>query len=450
MGFDPKSFKKKTASVLGLGRSGQAAARLLLGKGFKVFGSDKRPRAELKTALGKLAAKISWEGGGHTERVLKSSFIVKSPGLPPTLAVLSKAKVPVFSEMEVGLAYSKSREIVAITGTNGKTTTTELTAAVFKAAKKHVILCGNIGLPFSDEAPKAKTSSVIVAEASSYQLEDSVDFHPRAAALLNVTADHIDHHGTMEKYLEAKAKAFRNMGPGDFAVFNANDPLCMKVARETRAEKLFFGEKDAGRVHAWHEDPFIIVQLRGKKPIKLSPPKLPGRHNLENAMAAALLALCRGVKPAAVQRAFKAFKGVEHRLEPCGTLAGLACINDSKATNVDSTLVALRSFPESKTLLLILGGLHKGMPYTPLKGEIERKVKAVLTIGSAARKIEEDLAGLVPVFPCGDLATAVDTAFKIGFKGETLLLSPACASFDQFKDYEDRGRRFKELLKGRK
>ena len=180
----------------------------------------------------------------------------------------------------------------------------------------------------------------------------------------------------------------------------------------------------------------------------LAPPKLPGRHNLENAMAAGLLAFSRGLQPASVQNAFKAFKGVEHRIEPCGTTRGVACFNDSKATNVDSTLVALKAFePRGRRLLLILGGLHKGASYAPLKPWLEKTVKGVFTIGSAARRIEGDLSGAAHVFPCGDLATAVTTALQIAEKGDVLLLSPACASFDQFADFGDRGRRFKALVK---
>jgi UDP-N-acetylmuramoylalanine--D-glutamate ligase len=455
VGFDPKAFRKKSAGVIGLGKSGEAAARLLLKKGFRVLVSDAKPRAQVGRRLGKLAKQVSYEGGGHSDRLLNCSFVVKSPGISPGLPIfakLAKKKVPVFSEMEVGLFYSKTREIVAITGTNGKTTTTALTAEIFKAAGKKVRVCGNIGFPFCEEAPKAGAKDVIVCEVSSYQLEDSTAFHPRAAAILNVTSDHLDHHGTMDAYVAAKAKCFANMGPGDYGVYNADDGICMKIARGSKARQLLFGTQGHGRINAWVENGKILLQLRKETPIKLTPPDLPGRHNLDNAMAAALLAMSRGLKPSAIQKAFKKFKGVEHRIEEVGTVKGLRCVNDSKATNVDSTLVALRAFLDakgaSKNILLILGGLHKGLPYTPLKAPIERGVKAILTIGAAARKVEEDLGGgLVPIFPCGDLATAVDTAFKIGSKGEILLLSPACASFDQFKDFEDRGRQFKDLVR---
>ncbi|MDE2144101.1 MAG: UDP-N-acetylmuramoyl-L-alanine--D-glutamate ligase [Elusimicrobia bacterium] len=452
--FDPKSFRKKFAGVLGLGKSGRSVARLLAKKGFRVLGSDARPRGEVKKSAKGLPAKVSIEGGGHSDRLLACSFVVKSPGLKPDLPIFAKLaakKIPVYSEMEIALALSKAKGVIAITGTNGKSTTTQLTWDIFKAGLprgRKAILGGNIGVPVSTSAPAAKASDVIVLEASSYQLEDSSHFEPRAAAILNVTADHLDHHGTMAAYVAAKAKIFREQGPGDACVFNADDPLVYKLSRECPAERLYFGTK-AAHVHAWEEGGKLHFRLPGaKKESVLIPPKLPGRHNLDNALAAGLLALARGIKPPAIQKAFKSFKGVPHRIEDCGTARGVRCVNDSKATNVDSTMVALKAFePGGKRLLLIMGGLHKGSPYTPLKPWIEKSVKGILTIGSAARRIEEDLAGLVPVFPCGDLATAVDTALRIGAKGDILLLSPACASFDQFRDFEDRGDRFKELVR---
>jgi UDP-N-acetylmuramoylalanine--D-glutamate ligase len=453
-GFDPKKFRKKYAGVLGMGKSGQSVARLLAKKGFRVLGSDSRPRVEVKKGAKGLPAKVSVEGGGHSDRLLGCSFVVKSPGIKPDLPIFAKLaekNIPVYSELEIALSFSKAKGVVAITGTNGKSTTTQLTWEIFKTGLprgRKAVLGGNIGIPISTSAPAAKPTDVIVLEASSYQLEDSAHFDPRAAAILNITADHLDHHGSMAAYVAAKAKVFREQGPGDACVFNADDPLVYKLSRECPSERLYFGAKGP-HVHAWEEKGKLVFELPSwKKPVALIPPKLPGRHNLENAMAAGLLAFARGIKPAAVQKAFKAFKGVPHRIEPCGEVRGIRCVNDSKATNVDSTLVALKAFePEGARLLLILGGLHKGSPYTPLKPWIEKTVKGILTIGSAARRLDEDLAGLVPIFPCGDLATAVDTALKIGAKGDVLLLSPACASFDQFRDFEDRGDQFKALVR---
>ncbi len=453
-GFDPKSVRRGAlAGVLGLGRSGQSVARLLVKKSFKVFGSDTRPKAELSTALKALPKAVKWEWSGHSDRLLKCAFVVKSPGIRPDLPIIKKLNdnnIPVYSELEIALAYSKAKAVVAITGTNGKSTTTQLTWEIFKAGLprgRKALLGGNIGIPISTVAPASNPKDVIVLECSSYQLEDSSHFEPRASAILNITADHLDHHGSMSAYLAAKSKVFREQGPGDVCVFNADDPTVFKLSRECPSQRLYFGSKGVN-IHAWEEGGKLRFKLPGwKKAQALVPPKLPGRHNRENAMAAGLLAFARGIKPAALAKAFKAFKGVEHRLEPCGVARGIACVNDSKATNVDSTLVALKAHaPGGKRLLLILGGLHKGFPYTPLKPWIEKSVKGILTIGSASRRIEEDLSGLVPIFPCGNLETAVETGLKIGEKGDTVLLSPACASFDQFSDFEDRGRRFKALV----
>lgn len=453
-GFDPKSARRGAlAGVLGLGRSGQSAARLLVKKGFKVLGSDSRPKAELTPVLKGLPKAVKWEWSGHSDRLLKCAFVVKSPGIRPDLPILKKLTdkgIPVYSELEIALAYSKAKAVVAITGTNGKSTTTQLTFEIFKAGLprgRKALLGGNIGIPISTTAPESKPTDVLIVECSSYQLEDSVHFEPRAAAIVNITAEHLDHHGTMAAYIAAKAKVFREQGPGDVCVFNADDSIVYKLSRECPSERLYFGSKGVN-IHAWEEGGKLRFRLPGsKKEVALIPPRLPGRHNLENAMAAGLLALARGIKPAAISKAFKAFKGVEHRIEPCGTVRGIACVNDSKATNVDSTVVALKAHePGGKRLLLILGGLHKGSSYTPLKPWIEKTVKGILTIGSAARRIEEDLSGLVPIFPCGNLETAVATGLKIGAKGDALLLSPACSSFDQFRDFEDRGLRFKALV----
>ena len=454
MRFDPKEHRKKRACVLGLGKSGLACAKLLLRKGFRVFGSDARPKAELKTQLGRLPASLRWEAGGHSDRVLSCDFAVKSPGMPPSAPIIEKlaaAGVPVYSELEVALAWCRAREVVAITGTNGKTTTTALTGEIFerclpRGRRAHV--CGNIGTPISEVAPLAGPKDSVILEVSSYQLEDSHYFRPDAAALLNITADHLDHHRGMDNYVRAKAVLFRDQTEADACVFNAEDPLVYKLSRGCPAQKLYFGEK--GHVHAWVEKGKIHARLPGRRETSLVPPPLPGEHNLQNAMAAALLALSRGLPPAGVQRAMKAFRGVEHRLEEVGTFRGIRCINDSKATNVDSTAVALKALDEPRqNILLILGGLHKGSPYTPLRSLAERSVKGILTIGSAAGKIETDLAGSKPIFPCGNLETAVRTAFQIGTKGDILLLSPACASFDQFRNFEERGRRFKALVGGK-
>ena len=371
-----------------------------------------------------------------------------NPGAP-ILESLRAAGIPVFSELEVALAFAKPAELVAVTGTNGKTTTTMLTGALFAAGTKRVHVAGNLGVPLSLLAPKVRRGDVIVLEVSSYQLEDSRHFHPTASAVLNVTADHLDHHGSMAKYMAAKARVFSAQSGKDVCVFNANDPLTAQLARSCPGRRLFFGHEASASVHAWVEAGKIRAKLPGQDAVAFEPPRLPGMHNLENAMAAILLALARGIKPGAIQKALRAFKGVEHRIEDCGAVRGIRCVNDSKATNVESTIVALRALGQAGAprILLILGGLHKGFPYKPLIPFLGTAVKGILTIGSAARKGEEDLTGHVPILPCETLAQAVKTGLEVGEKSDILLLSPACASFDQFKDFEDRGRRFKDLVR---
>ncbi|MFH2202189.1 MAG: UDP-N-acetylmuramoyl-L-alanine--D-glutamate ligase [Elusimicrobiota bacterium] len=451
--FSPKAFANKRACVLGMGRSGLAAARLLHKKGCKVLVSDTRPHKELRPAAAKLPAGVQWEGKGHSDRILKCHFAVKSPGIPshaPVLAKLKEAGIPVFSELEVALSFCPLKNIVAVTGTNGKTTVVHLLAAVCRAARRGVHVCGNMGVPLSSAAGKVKKSDTLILEVSSYQLEDSRWLRPAVAVILNITRDHIDHHGGMPQYIDAKARIFADQDRSQHCVFNADDGIVYNLARRSRARNLFFGAAASTRTAAWIEKGKIRCRMPGEKKAQtITFPPLPGEHNRYNALAVALAARARGIAPAAIQRGFKSFKGVEHRIEDCGRSGILRAINDSKSTNVDSTLAALRSLSEKEAgkVLLILGGLHKGGSYGPLRQLVERYAKAVLTIGSAAAKIEEDLQGASPVFPCVNLQTAVEVAYKIGHKGDILLLSPASASFDQFADFEERGRCFKDLVR---
>ncbi len=448
--FDPERYRGRRAGVLGAGLSGRSAAALLSAKGFQVLLSDSRKNPLPAALLNKIPKEIKIETGGHGPGLLSCGFIVKSPGLKPDAPILKKlrsARVPVVSELELAVAFAKPGELVAISGTNGKTTTTALAGAIFKQArgKGRVHVCGNIGRAVSDAALKARAGDTLVLEVSSYQLEDSRGFHPNAACLLNISPDHLDHHGSFQAYVAAKARLFREFESEDCAVFNARDPLVSRIAREARGRKLLFGRRGT---NAWAERGRLLFKYGGARPRAVRPPALLGDHNLDNAMAAGLLALCRGIPLAAVARAFREFRPVEHRLETVGDYRGIRAINDSKATNVDSTMAALRSVRAPRGgLILILGGLDKGSPYAPLRPLLERGAKAVLTIGEAAPKIERELAGAVPLFSCGRLKTALATAFALGAPGDVLLLSPACASFDQFRDFEDRGRRFKRLLK---
>jgi len=453
--FVPEHFKGKKALVIGAGKSGIACANLLAQKGFEVLLSDNKPLNQLKERLKDLCKKVKVEAGGHTDEVMTCGFAIKSPGLSrsnPLIVKLEKHGLPVFSEIETALAFSKTPELLAVTGTNGKTTTTVLLGKIMeralKARRAKARVCGNVGIPAASVTGKAAAGDAIIMEVSSYQLEDSSYLRPLTACVLNITPDHLDHHKTMAAYIKAKTRIFRFQKSGDACVFNADDEYCRRITARCPSRKFFFSSsRKGGDLNAWVEDGRLVFRFEGKKHV-LTAPSLPGLHNLENAMCAGLMALARGVAPADIQKTFSAFKGVEHRIEPAGKARGLAFINDSKATNVDSTLVALKALGTGrKNIWLILGGLDKGNPYTPLATYIRKSVKAVITIGAAAVKIEKELEGAAPIISSGTMVKAIKAAVARGEKGDIVLFSPACASFDQFKDFEDRGRKFKELVK---
>lgn len=449
--------------VIGAGKSGVACANLLAGRGFGVLLSDAKPPAQLKERLKKLDERVELEAGGHTDKTLRCGFAVKSPGLPhsaPLMLKLKKKRIPVFSEIEAALAFADTEELLAVTGTNGKTTTTVLLGEIMKQALRGrggtARICGNVGTPASEIAGKTGARDAIVMEVSSYQLEDSSFLRPRAAGVLNVTPDHLDRHRTMARYVKAKTRIFSSQTRADACIFNADDRYCRRIAAACPSRKFFFSSfGTGGRLDAWLERPAgskksgtMIVLKHGGKTVRLVPPDLPGVHNLENAMCAALMALSRGVRPGDIQKVFSSFKGVEHRIEPVRRARGMVFINDSKATNVDSTLVALKAVGgERKNIWLILGGLDKGSPYAPLAPWLKRSVKAVLAIGAAAPKITRELRTAARVINAGTISGALAGALAGGERGDIVLLSPACASFDQFRDFEDRGRQFKKLVR---
>ncbi|HAH30959.1 MAG TPA: UDP-N-acetylmuramoyl-L-alanine--D-glutamate ligase [Elusimicrobia bacterium] len=454
--FNPENFKGQKALVIGAGKSGIACARLLSARGFSVLLSEAKQTAEVRDKIKDLGAKAKVETGGHSRDVFNCGFAVKSPGMPrsnPLIFSLEKRKIPVFSEVEIALAFSKAKKILAITGTNGKTTTTVLLGEIIK---KHLsgtgarsLVCGNVGIPASALAQKARADDCMVMELSSYQLEDSSYLKPSVSCVLNITPDHLDHHGGMAGYIRAKEKVFKFQTKDDSCVLNHEDPRCRALARLCKAKTLYFSSvRRGGGLKAYREsDNGLVFKMNGKT-FRLAAPALPGAHNIENAMCAGLMALAAGVKPETLKQVFEGFKGVEHRIETARTLNGVTFINDSKATNVDSTLVALKALGGGKNIHLILGGLDKGCPYSPLKSLLRKYVKEVLTIGAAAAKIQKELSGACLFTSSENLETAVKTARANAAAGDMVLLSPACASFDQFLDYEDRGRKFKELVRG--
>ncbi len=449
--FKKENFAGKKACVLGFGRSGRAVAELLFANGFDVLISEQAvfPNA----AAFHLSPGIEVEMGGHTDKVFECGFWVKSPGVLPFSPVLAEGKkrnIPVFSELETALSFvPKGVRVFAVTGTNGKTTTTTLLGDILKedalnrGNNRRVYVCGNIGNPVSACASSIKKGDDLVIEVSSYQLEDSSFFRPNYACVLNITPDHLDHHQGMKNYIKAKAKVLKNQRENDVLVVNGADAVCAELVEKAKSEVLAFSTHPK---HLLKTDVFFdgdeLVFSEGHQ---IRPPQLKGIHNVENAMAASLMALAAGVPADTVQDVFNRFQPMEHRIEPFAYHRGIVYVNDSKATNLDSTITALKSFEKGSNLWLILGGRDKGSSYEVLLPYLKDYCKAVLTIGEAMDKIERELKGY-PVTRCGTLEKAVETAMRGAVRGETVLLSPACSSFDQFKDYEERGRVFKRLV----
>jgi UDP-N-acetylmuramoylalanine--D-glutamate ligase len=428
--------------VVGLARSGIAAALELRRRGEEVVGVDAGAPAGLE-GLAEAGVQIRLRSDG-LEELAGVRTVVKSPGVPAQAPVVSAARargVTVLGELE--LAWSMlPNEFIAVTGTNGKTTTVELIGHIHREAGLAVEVAGNVGTALSGLVGRIDGQAVVVCEASSFQLEDTLAFAPEAAVLLNFTPDHQDRHGTLEDYLTAKLQVFARQSHDDLAVLPCEPPI-HDVGGE--AKRIYFGEGPAAALtHRdgqlwWQEQPLLSVE-------ELS---LRGAHNLQNAMAAAAVCLARGVDPDAVRAGLRTFPGVAHRLEEVTRRGGVIFVNDSKATNLASTLVALQAYAGSG-IHLILGGQGKGQDFTPLRGAVELGCRAVYLIGEDAPLIAEALAGAeVPVRRCGDLDRALEMAREYAAPGDVVLLSPGCASFDQFADFEARGVRFRELALAR-
>ena len=447
--FNYADFLGQKACVLGSGKSGCAVAELLAAYGMDVLISDSNPNPQLQPSL-----HIEVETGGHTPHVFTCGFFVKSPGILPSSHVLQAAKaqnIPVFSELEVALSFlPKDVRVFAVTGTNGKTTTTALLGEILKHRAEQekkgqqVWVCGNIGSPVSQCVRQVQPGDIVVIEVSSYQLEDSTYFHPNVACLLNVTPDHLDHHGNMDNYIKAKGRMFQGQTPQDVAVLNAADAICAQLSGQIKSEVRAFSAQPK---HWIKTDVFFDGdELIFSEGHHLYPPKLIGLHNVENAMAAALMALADGVDSEDIQYVFDRFAAIEHRIETVREVNGVTYINDSKATNLDSVITALKSFENKKNIWLILGGRDKGASYEVLLPYLKDHCKQVLSIGECMDKIERELHGDFPITRCDTLDKAVIYAAKHAVKDDVVLLSPACASFDQFKSYEERGNVFKELV----
>ena len=438
--------------VVGLARTGVATALFCAVRLAEVTATDLRAEAEIPET-GKLRMNgVALHLGRHDEGILdRQDLVVSSPGVPANAPLLAHARargITVWSEIE--LAYRFLRDdcrLIGITGSNGKSTTTTLVAHILAGAGLPTVLAGNIGIPLVSVVDQLERNSLVVAELSSFQLELIESFRPHISVFLNLTPDHLDRHGSLDAYTRAKARIFENQLPEDAAVLNADDAATVAVAPRGPRLYWFSREKspDAGAYLRGDEIVFRSDRSRADEVLfRRQEIPLPGNHNLENVLAAVAAARLAGAQAEAIASGVRTFGGVEHRLEFVAEISGVGYYNDSKATNVDATLKALDAFPGR--ILVILGGKDKGSDYTPLRKPLREKGVLALLIGAAAGKIESQIAGSVAIDRVDTLDRAVESARHAARRGDVVLLAPACASFDQFQNYEHRGRVFKELV----
>ncbi len=452
-------YSDRNILVVGLGISGVAVANLLKGAGAGVTVTDKKTRKELLPGIRKLKKGIRVVPGygiSCKEGLKSGSFdmLVVSPGVAPDDALYRLAKkkgIPVSGELEVAysLAPPEAR-IIAVTGTNGKTTTVELIRNILEAQKgRKSVAAGNIGTPLSSCLNRISGKTDVVVEVSSYQLQTAVSFHPHVSVITNITPDHLEHHKTMGNYIKAKARVFSRQAEGDFCILNADDANCAKLAAGVKCSKVMFSGKKSLKKGVFVKNNKIICDtgFTPKMEFRLSPGwvKIPGLHNLENIMAGIAAGNILGLGVSEISRQIGLFRGVEHRLEPVRTIRRVKYVNDSKATNVQSCLTAVQTF--TGDIVLIMGGRDKGSPYLPLKKSIKQKVRALILLGESAPKIKKELGGLTETHTAKDVKQAVRLAFSLAKSGFTVLFSPACSSFDQFNNFEERGRAFKKWVR---
>ena len=443
-------------AIIGLARSGRSVARLLAAKGIKVYASDAGSGEALtKAGTELLQQKVEVDLGKHDfDRIRKAAAVIASPGVPPDakpLATARDAGVPIVSEIEAALWFLEGQQYVAITGTNGKTTTTSLTARLFEAIGRTAIAAGNIGTPLSEVALSEKRPDWIALEVSSFQLHDSPSIAPDIGMLTNLSANHLDRYASIDEYYGDKKLLFQNANASSRTITNADDPDSLALTKGVPGKRYLFSVRE--KADAWLDRKTGKLMVLDQAILYREELPLLGDHNVANALAAALAVMLadeRHRTPEAVARlgrGLREFSALEHRIEPVPTNDGVTWINDSKSTNVASTLVAMKGM--TRPTVLLLGGKHKGEPYTELGPELKRTGRAVIAYGEAGPLIEADLKGVVPLRRVGSSFEDVIAAARAEAKaGDVVLLSPACSSYDMFDNYEQRGRIFKEMVRG--
>lgn len=444
------NIKGQRITIIGMARSGLAAAQLAKTLGAEVFVSDQQSSPELKTCLENLSQQnIAGEIGDHSGRIFEADLWVLSPGVPKEATVVQKAlqnNIPVVGEIEFA-SWFTTAPILAVTGSNGKTTTVNILAKMCQTSEVKATLAGNVGIPFSqkvlEDYKSPEPKRVFVLEISSFQMEFIHHFRPQVALFLNISPDHLNRHPSMEDYVQAKLNMIRNQTGQDYIVYNADDPLLSEHFKSGTVNRVPFSlysvagapfSLNATKIYTATHEPLV----------ELKDILLPGRHNLSNLLGAATAAWVFGIPTQQIATIMRTFRGIPHRLEPAGTVNGVTFVNDSKATNVDAVKVALESY--SQPIILILGGLDKGGDFEALLPHTKHKVKEVLAIGQAREKISTVFRDAVRSIAVTDLKKAVEIAHRHAVPGDIVLLSPGCASFDQFNNYEERGEVFKTLV----
>lgn len=445
---------KKQVFVLGLGRSGVAACRLLKAKGAAVVGCDQKEEEDLSREVLFLREEgVRLEPNFKADKLPKKvDILVVSPGVPLDLPIFREATerdIPVISEVELAYQLMGDCPLVAVTGTNGKTTTTTLIGDILKEAGCKVEVGGNIGRPLTEVVSRLEKGTIVVAEISSFQLETILNFRPKISIILNLSPDHLDRHPTEDDYLRAKARIFLNQRESDFCILNKDDLLVSSLKEEPKAKIIFFSKEEIEEGIFLREKKIVSrLSNREEELFDIRELSIPGHHNLENVLAACGASILLKVEREVIRQTLRGFKGLKHRLELVEDIEGVRFVNDSKATNVGAALRALEALPGP--ILLIAGGKDKGSSLSPLKKVIKEKVKALVLIGEAKDRFQRELEGVSDIYLAEGLEEAVHKAYSLAGPKDTILLSPACASFDMFSDYKERGESFKEIVKGLK
>ena len=442
-------WKDKRVAVIGLARSGLAAARKLKEIGADPFLSDIRSKEELKDIM-PIISDFEYELGEHSGKILNNKLIIVSPGVPLDIPILEKARekeIPIWSELEFGFQLVKdtSSKIIAITGSNGKSTTTSLIHHILKESGKNALLAGNIGLPFTSFPIEKGEYDFIVLEVSSFQLDAIERFKPDIAVLLNITPDHLNRYHTFDAYRSSKLRIFENQTENNFAILNYDDDECKQLNKTGLSKKIFFSVKEKVNEKVWFQDDKIwIKSVDMTSHLFSNDLPIRGLHNISNAVASSLVGVLCGLKPDQIIAALKSFKGLEHRLEWVAEIDERIFINDSKATNCVSVEKALTSF--DKPINLIMGGSDKNENFSSLISLIKKNVINLIVLGETKTQIVRMFKKFVNTIEVSDLQEAVQTAYKISEPGEYILLSPGCASYDMYNNFEERGKHFKQLV----